>query len=78
MIVERVAPDDPGTTFDLLWDFLHLAPRIHGRVDDSSGDIGDVFQGALSEFEKIGPRVAPNPDGLAERIFAPLMDNGYG
>lgn len=78
MIVEKVAPDDPGTAFDLLWAFLELAPSIHERADDSHGDIGDVFRGALAEFQEIGPRAAPNFDALAERIFAALIDNDYG
>lgn len=78
MIVEKVAPDDPKTAFDLLWVFLGLAPSIHERADDSHGDIGDVFRGALADFQEIGPPAAPDPDALAERIFAALMDNDYG
>ena len=78
MIVDKVAPDDPETAFDLLWAFLELAPSIHERADDSHGDIGDVFRDALAGFEEIGPRAAPDPEALAERIFAALMDNDYG
>ena len=78
MIVEKVAPDDPKTAFDLLWAFLELAPSVHERADDSHGDIGDVFRDALASFHEIGPRAAPDPAALAERIYAALMTNDYG
>ncbi|WP_299655026.1 DUF6880 family protein [uncultured Jannaschia sp.] len=37
-----------------------------------------MFRDALAEFEEIGPRAAPDPEALTERIFAALMENEYG
>ena len=78
MIVDKVAPEDPETAFDLFWALLDLAPSIHERADDSHGNIGDVFRDAMAEFQEIGPRAASDSHALAERIFAALMDNDYG
>ena len=56
MIVNKIAPDDPITAFDLLWQFIELAPLIYARADDRRGDIATAFQAALQYFEDIGPR----------------------
>ena len=78
MIVEKIAPDDPTMAFDLLWQFIEIAPFIYARVDDSKGDVGDVFRAAIGQFEGIGPRALLDPDALAGRVWAVVQDNGYG
>jgi Family of unknown function (DUF6880) len=78
MITEKIAPEDPTTAFDLLWQFIEIAPSIYGRVDDSRGDVGDVFRAALVHFEDITPRAFLDEDALAERVWAAVLDNGYG
>lgn len=78
MIVEKIAPEDPTTGFDLLWQFIELAPSVYERVDDSNGDAGDVFRYAITLFEDIAPKAAQDPETLAERMFEVLSDNGYG
>lgn len=78
MIVEKIAPDDPTMAFDLLWQFIEIAPFIYARVDDSKGDVGDVFRAAIGQFEGIGPRALLDPDALADRVWAVVQDNGYG
>lgn len=78
MITDRIAPDDPATAFDLLWDFIELAPFVHARVDDSRGEVGDVFRDALARFEDIGPRAGLDPEALAERVWTALKGNDYG
>ena len=45
MITGKIGPNDPTLAFDLLWQFLELAPSVYERTDDSRGDIGDVFRG---------------------------------
>lgn len=78
MIVEKVAPEDPALGFDLLWQFIEIAPSVYGRVDDSKGEIGDVFRGAIARFEEIAPRALLAPDDLAKRVWGALQDNAYG
>ena len=78
MIVDRIAPDDPNTAFDLLWQFIELAPSIYARADDRRGDIITVFHGALQHFEDIGPRAQINRSALAERVWLVVSENIYG
>ncbi len=78
MITEKIAPEEPTEAFDLLWQFIGLAPSVYERVDDSRGDVGDVFRGALVRFEDIGPRAVLDPTALASRVWDALRDNGYG
>jgi len=78
MIVEKIAPAEPTTAFDLLWQFIELAPSIYIRVDDSRGEVADVFRAALVAFEQIAPRADLSPQALAERVWAALRGNRYG
>lgn len=78
MIVEKVAPEDPASAFELLWQFIEIAPSIYARVDDSRGDVGDVFRSAIRHFEDITPLNVLRPDALASKVWAAVQDNGYG
>ena len=78
MITEKIAPEEPTEAFDLLWQFMELAPSVYERVDDSRGDVGDVFRSAVLRFENIGPRAVLDPTVLASRVWDALRDNGYG
>ncbi len=78
MITDKVAPDAPAEAFDLLWQFIEMAPSIHERVDDSRGDVGDVFHFAMQAFDDIAPQAKQDGAVLADRIFAAISDNGYG
>lgn len=78
MITEKIAPEDPTIAFDLLWEFTGIAPSVYERVDDSRGDVGDVFRAAIRRFEDIAPRAFLDPDALAERVWAAVQNNGYG
>jgi len=33
MITDKIAPDDPTTAFELLWQFIEIAPSIYERAD---------------------------------------------
>lgn len=78
MIVVKIAPDDPSCAFDLLWQFIEMAPSVYGRVDDRRGDVGDVFRAAIQHFENIAPSALLDTDALATRVWAAVQDNGYG
>ena len=78
MITDKIAGDAPADAFELLWQFIELAPSIYERVDDSRGDVGDVFRAALLQFAQIAPRAGLDPIQLAERVWDALQDNGYG
>jgi hypothetical protein len=78
MIIDKIAPDAPDVAFDLLWDFVDLAPSVYERVDDSRGDVGDVFRDARAQLEEIAPRAGLEPQALALRVWDVSRDNGYG
>ncbi|WP_050527896.1 DUF6880 family protein [Pseudorhodobacter aquimaris] len=78
MILDKIAPEDASAAFDLLWNFVTLAPSIYARVDDSRGEVGNVFRTARDHFADIAPRAALEPLTLADRIWTALQDNAYG
>ena len=77
-IVDKIAPDDPITAFDLLWQFIELAPSIYQRADDRRGDISEVFQSAIVHFADIAPCTDVDAETLADRVWRIVSDNGYG
>ena len=78
MIIEKIGVEDPTEACDLLWQLIDLAPSIYERVDDSRGEVGDVFRSALSRFQDIAPRAALNQDALATRVWQACLNNDYG
>lgn len=78
MIVDKIAPDDAPAAFDLLWQLIDLAPSIYGRVDDSKGEVAEVFGDAIAHFEHIAPLAQQETESLAVRIWAAIQDNSYG
>ena len=78
MIVEKIGSEEPTLAFDLLWDFIEMAPSIYERVDDSRGDVAEVFRAALLQFEGIAPRAVIGPENMAVRVWDALRDNAYG
>ncbi len=78
MICERIAPDDPGLAFDLLWQFIELAAPVHNRVDDSRGDVGQVFCTARDALKDIAVRAKPDPVALAQKVWDACRENGHG
>ena len=77
-IVEKVAPEAAEEALDLMWRFIGLAPSIYERCDDSNGSVGDVFRSALDDLGEIAQASKPDPDALAEQVFAALQENDYG
>jgi hypothetical protein len=78
MITDKISPEDPTEGFDLLWRFIDLAPAIYERVDDSRGEVGNVFRSALSRFKDIAPLATLNRQGLAHRVWDAYLNNQYG
>ena len=78
MIVDKIAADDPVTAFELLWQFMELAPFIYARADDRRGDIGAVFDAAIQNFENLGPRAIPDAATLTDSIWTVLCDDEHG
>ncbi|MDT2076566.1 MAG: hypothetical protein RMX26_11325, partial [Planktomarina sp.] len=78
MIVDKIAPDDPIMAFDLLWQFIELAPSLYERVDDRRGDVCEVFRSAILHFEDIAPCTDIDAETLADRVWTTVSNNGYG
>lgn len=77
LIEAHVVPDAPDDAFELLWEFLHLAPGIHARTDDSGGHIIEEMRRAMAVVQVLAPRLTGDVAVLAERVFEALQDNGY-
>nr|WP_241482565.1 DUF6880 family protein [Leisingera sp. ANG-M7] len=78
MIEKTIAPDDPNEAFELLWSFLHLAPSVHERTDDSNGPIGGVMSEAVDLIAKLSPTVSQDRTALQERVLDAFANAGYG
>ena len=50
MIVDKIAADDPVTAFELLWQFMELAPFIYARADDRRGGLQSGRRGVLVQL----------------------------
>ena len=60
LIVEKVANFRPDLALELLWRFMGLAEPVLNRVDDSRGDVGDVFRQACQDLGAIAAKAAPD------------------
>jgi hypothetical protein len=78
MITTKVAGDRPDLALDLMWRFMQLAEPILNRVDDSYGDVGDVFRQACRDLGAIAGKASPDPIHLADRVFHAVTTNDYG
>src|SRR3954447_9698552 len=78
LIVDKVADTRPDLALELLWRFMGLAEPVLNRVDDSRGNVGDVFRRACQDLGAIAARAAPDPLQLADRVFAAIVGNDYG
>lgn len=76
VILNRVASEDVGLGFDLLWSLLQLAPDIQARTDDSNGTIGGVMDAAMDAIQALAPRLDRDAEQLADQVFEALQDNG--
>lgn len=73
-----ISPSDPNLAFELLWQFLELAPSVYERTDDSNGSIGGVMCEAVRLISKISGNVSVNKADLADQILSAVADAGYG
>ena len=78
MIATKVAEGRPDLALDLMWRFMDLAEPILNRVDDSYGDVGDVFRQACRDLGAIAGKAMPDPIQLADRVFQAVTTNDYG
>lgn len=77
-IAEKIAQTRPDLALDLMWRFMALAPPVLNRVDDSSGTVGGVFRAACEDLGDLATKARPDPDALAEQVFAAVTKNDYG
>ena len=77
-IVEKVADGRPDLALELLWRFMALAEPVLDRVDDSRGDVGDVFRQACRDLGAVALKASPDPVRLADRVFEAVTTNDYG
>ena len=78
LVVEKVAAPRPDLALELLWRFLGLAEPVLNRVDDSRGEVGDVFRQACRDLGTIALKAAPDLVQLADRVLEAITANDYG
>jgi hypothetical protein len=78
MIVEKVAEERPDLALDLLWRFMALASPTIERVDDSNGNVSEVFRAACADLGTVAAKGSPDPIRLADRVLEALTSNTYG
>ena len=78
LITEKIAPSDPATALELMWQFMGLAESVHNRADDSNGDVGDVFREGCAALGPLAEAAKPSPHALADQVFTALFErNDY-
>lgn len=77
-IADQVAKSMPAEALELMWQFLGLASPVFKRSDDSSGTISGIFRTAVADLGAIAQSASPDPELLADQVFASLTRNDYG
>lgn len=78
LVVEKVAEHRPDLALDLLWRFMALAGPVLDRVDDSRGEVGDVFRRACRGLGAVALKAPPDPARLADRVFEAVTTDDHG
>jgi len=78
LILDKVAGERPDLALELMWRFMDLAEPVLNRVDDSRGDVGDVFRRACRDLGTVAAKASPNPARLADQVFEAVTKNDYG
>lgn len=76
VILDSVAPSDPGEALALMWRFLALAPSVLSRCSDTNGTIAAVFHQAAGDLAGVVPAARPEPESLANSLFHALQTHG--
>jgi tetratricopeptide (TPR) repeat protein len=76
-ILELVAPSDPGTALDLMWQFLALAKPLLDRAFDKNNLLVPMFCESLPMLVTLAQAAKPLPGVLAAHVKDALLDNGY-
>jgi hypothetical protein len=77
-IVGPIAEHEPALAVDLLWTFLELVEPVLERCDDSDGAVMPMFHQATADLGAVAIQAKGNTEGLADQVYAALIDNGYG
>lgn len=78
IIVTRIAPQDPATAHDLLWQFLDMTDLVFRRVDDDQGAFTDLYHEACDSLALIALAAKAEPKSLADRVFTTMTErSGY-
>jgi hypothetical protein len=77
MIMDKIAPSDPGAALALLWQFMALAPPLLDRTFDMSGSLVVVFAETLPMLATLALAAKPALGVLAAQVCDGVLDNGY-
>lgn len=79
VIADTLAPLDASAAAERLRRFIGLAPKVFERVDDSSGNFGDVFRNAVLDLGVAWARITDrDPKQLAAEVLELLHHDDYG
>ncbi len=76
IITTRIAPDNPKTAYDLLWQFLETASPV---IDRTGGDLEEIlmlYDDACPHLNEIALNAKIEPVALAERVFTTVTGDG--
>lgn len=77
-IVDVVGKSDARQALELLWRFVELADPTLERCDDSDGRLASVFETAARDLAPLAAAARPDPEALADAVFAAIGGDGYG
>ena len=77
-ILDLVAPADPRSAFDLLWQLIDCADSLYARCDDSNGRLGGVFHTAVHDLGPLAKLANMDSADLARRAFGALSGKNSG
>ena len=78
-ITDQLGAADPATAVERILRFLATAAGVFERVDDSSGQVQEVYSAAAGAFSSLAERLADDDKAqLPERLMPLLLADSYG
>lgn len=78
-ITGELAPAEPAAAVERLLRFVAHAERVFERVDDSSGQVQEVYRAATDALPPLVEKLANEERALfSDRLVPLLLDDGYG
>ncbi len=74
IILTKIAPRDPASAHDLLWQFLETSDQVLSRTSDEQGDFAEMYNTASENLGPIASAAKVDPAVLADYVFSVVTD----